>query len=195
MDIVLASTNKGKIRELKSLLDGYDINILSLNDIGFKDEIIEDGNTFEENALIKAKCISSFSNKITIADDSGIEIRALDFKPGIYSARYSGLGDIENNNLVLKNMKDKIDKYARYKAVIALVFPNGKYHTYEGICEGEITLNPRGENGFGYDPLFYLPEYNKTMAEISLDEKNKISHRSKALRKMLGDINEILNYE
>lgn len=195
MEIILASTNKGKIKELKKMLEKYDINILSLKDINYTDEIEENGTTFEENAIIKAKTISRYTNKIVISDDSGIEIRALNNEPGIYSARYSGLGDIENNNLVLRKMKDKTDMYAQYVAVICLYFPNGTYKTYKGICAGEITLNPRGENGFGYDPLFYLPSYNKTMAELDMDEKNKISHRSKALHLMCEDIDLILNYK
>lgn len=195
MEIILASTNKGKIKELKSMLEKYDINILSLKDIDYKNEIEENGTTFEENAIIKAKTISEYTNKIVISDDSGIEIRALNNEPGIYSARYSGLGDVENNNLVLKNMADKTDMYAQYVAVICLYFPNGTYKTYRGVCPGEITLNPRGENGFGYDPLFYLPAYNKTMAELDMDEKNKISHRSKALKLMCEDIDLILNYK
>lgn len=195
MDVVLASTNKGKIRELKEMLKDYDINLLSLNDINFNNEIIENGNSFEENALIKARTVSEFSNLITIADDSGIEVTALNNAPGIYSARYSGGSDDDNNTLLLKNLEGKENRSAHYTCAIVLYFPNGKYKTFIGYCYGKIGYEYRGSNGFGYDPLFYLPEYKMTMAEISSEEKNKISHRYKALKGVINNINEILNYK
>lgn len=195
MDLIIASTNKGKIKELKEMLEGYNINVLSLKDINFTNEIVEDGKTFEENALIKAKTISKLYNKITLADDSGIEVEALNNAPGIYSARYSGGNDDDNNALLLKNLEGKSNRRARYSCAIVLYFPNDTYKTFMGYCYGEIGYQYKGTNGFGYDPLFYLKEYDKTMAELDSSLKNKISHRYNALKGVLDNIDEILNYK
>lgn len=188
--IVLATNNQGKIREFKSLFQNC--NILSLKDINYQDEIVEDGNSFTENAIIKAKAIAKKYNVITIADDSGLEVKALDGAPGIYSARYAGIGhdDKANNELLIKNLKGKKNRNARYVCAICLYYPNDQYITVLETCEGVIIDEPKGENGFGYDSHFYVEEYGKTFAEITLEEKNKISHRAKALRSLKEKCNE-----
>ena len=183
MKIVLASRNKHKIAELRALLSKYieGIEILSLDDIGFYDEIVEDGTTFEENALIKARAAAT-SGYIGMGDDSGLTVRALGGAPGIYSARYAGgKGDAENNALLLENMKDLDDRYGEFVCVIACVLPNGEEFTVRGVTGGEILSEYHGAGGFGYDPLFYLPEYGKTYAEMSAEEKNSVSHRGRAI--------------
>lgn len=188
MKIVLASRNKKKIAELQTLLGEYieGIEILSLDDVGILGEIEENGNSFSENALIKARAAAS-SGYIGIGDDSGLEVDALGGAPGIYSARYAGgHGDDEaNNQLLLKNLEDKTDRSARFICALACVYPDGR----EDICvigkaEGEIISEYRGEGGFGYDPLFYFPPLGKTFGELSAQEKNRVSHRSDAIRKM-----------
>ena len=188
MKIVLASRNKKKIAELQTLLGEYieGIEILSLDDVGILGEIEENGNSFSENALIKARAAAE-SGYIGIGDDSGLEVDALGGAPGIYSARYAGgHGDDEaNNQLLLKNLEDKTDRSARFVCALACVYPDGK----EDICvigkaEGEIISEYRGAGGFGYDPLFYFPPLGKTFGELSAEEKNRVSHRSDAIRKM-----------
>ena len=188
MKIVLASRNKKKIAELQTLLGEYieGIEILSLDDVGILGEIEENGNSFSENALIKARAAAS-SGYIGIGDDSGLEVDALGGAPGIYSARYAGgHGDDEaNNQLLLKNLEDKTDRSARFICALACVYPDGR----EDICvigkaEGEIISEYRGAGGFGYDPLFYFPLLGKTFGELSAEEKNRVSHRSDAIRKM-----------
>lgn len=187
MKIVLASRNKKKKAELQTLLSQYieNIEILSLDDVGIYDEIVEDGDTFEDNAIIKAR-VASATGYIGVGDDSGLEVDALDGAPGVYSARYAGEhGDDEaNNDLLLKNLEDKADRSARFVCCIACVFPE-KYGispiTVRGYVEGEILKERRGEGGFGYDPLFYCPLVGKTLAEVTAEEKNKVSHRGNAV--------------
>ncbi len=188
MKIVLASRNKKKIAELQTLLGEYieDIEILSLDDVGIHGEIEENGESFAENALIKANAAAT-SGYIGIGDDSGLEVYALGGAPGIYSARYAGgHGDDEaNNQLLLKNLEGVADRSARFVCALACVFPDGR----ESICvigkaEGEIISEYRGEGGFGYDPLFYFPPLGKTFGELSAEEKNKVSHRSDAIRRL-----------
>lgn len=188
MKIVLASRNKKKKAELQTLLSQYidGIEILSLDDVGIHGEIEEDGVTFEENALIKAR-VAAESGYIGVGDDSGLEVDALGGAPGVYSARYSGEhGDDEaNNDLLLKNLEDKADRSARFVCCIACVFPE-KYG-YEpivvrGHVEGEILRERHGEGGFGYDPLFYFPQFDKTLAEVTPEEKNSVSHRGNAIK-------------
>ncbi len=187
MKIVLASHNKKKIKELREILAGAiaDVEILSLDDVGLTDEIEENGTTFAENAFIKA-CAAAKSGYIGVGDDSGLEVYALDRAPGIYSARYSGEhGDDEaNNQLLLRNLADKQDRSGAFVCGIACVFPEDltKSYYFEGRTEGEILHEYRGEGGFGYDPLFYYPEMQKTFAEMTADEKNSISHRGKAMQ-------------
>lgn len=188
MKIVLASRNKKKKAELQTLLSQYvdGIEILSLDDVGIYGEIEEDGVTFEENALIKAR-VAAGSGYIGVGDDSGLEVDALGGAPGVYSARYAGEhGDDEaNNDLLLKNLEDKTDRHGRFVCCIACVFPE-KYGfepiVVRGHVDGEILRRRQGEGGFGYDPLFYFPQFGKTLAEVTAEEKNTVSHRGNAIK-------------
>ena len=188
MKAVLASHNKHKIAELEALLRRYvpDIEILSLEDVGLFGEIVEDGATFEENAIIKAK-FAAQSGYIGIGDDSGLCVEALGGAPGIYSARYGGedTNDEKNNQKLLSELCKEPNRAAKFVCTIACVFPNtGKPLIAVGETYGEILVNPRGEGGFGYDPLFWVDELGKTYAELTPDEKNLISHRAKATEKL-----------
>ncbi len=188
MKIILASNNKNKIREVKEILDDINVDILSMKEVGINIDIEEYGSTFEENALIKAREVMKLTKFITMADDSGLEIDYLHKEPGVYSARFMGHDtpyDIKNKALIdrLQGVEGK-DRSARFVAAIAVVFPDGKEIVTRGTMEGTIAYKPCGTNGFGYDPILFLPEYNKCSAELSSDEKNKISHRGKALRAM-----------
>ena len=186
MKIVLASRNKKKIKELQTLLAEYieGIEILSLDDVGIYGEIEENGESFAENALIKASAAAK-SGHIGIGDDSGLEVYALGGAPGIYSARYAGDhgNDAANNTLLLKNLEGAENRSARFVCALACVFPDGSDPiSVFGTAEGEIISEYRGEGGFGYDPLFYFPPLDKTFAELMAEEKNKISHRSNAIK-------------
>jgi len=186
MKIVAATSNKNKIIEIKDKFSYIsELEIIPLSEYSNIPEMIEDGDTFSANAIKKAEIIRDFTGEITIADDSGLAVDFLGGEPGVYSARYGGenLTDIDRYKLVLEKMGDlEFDKRtARFICVIAIAFPNGKIITAEESCEGMITYKPDGTNGFGYDPIFCIPELKSTMAEISLSEKNKISHRGKAL--------------
>lgn len=189
-ELVIASNNKGKIREIKQMI--LDISLLSLSDIGFTDEIEEPFQTFEENALAKAGAIYKFCGKNVFADDSGICANALNGAPGVDSAHYSGIRD-DNANLqkLLADLKDNDDRSGFYKAVMCLIWDDETYF-FEGICEGTIIEQPVGDGGFGYDPIFIPTGYDKTFAELSPDIKNEISHRGKAVRKMVAFIKEKL---
>ncbi len=192
--IVFATNNINKVKEFKSLFNNKDLEFLTLKEINYDKEIIEDGTTFEENALIKARQVSRDLNCIAISDDSGLEVRALNYEPGIYSARYAGThNDEDNNNLLIKNLKGIKDRYARYVCAICVYFPNGLYLISKEICEGEIIDERKGTNGFGYDPYFYFKEFKKTFAEIPLETKNLVSHRAKAIRKLRGMLDEDFN--
>ena len=186
MKIVLASHNQHKIREMSAMLRErlhIDMEILSLDDVGITEDIVEDGDSFMENALIKAH-VAARSGYIGLADDSGLTVDALDGAPGIYSARYGGdHDDAANNRYLLQRMKGKSDCRALFATTLACVFPDGSEPLLcEGRVEGEILSSPRGENGFGYDPLFYYPPMQKTMAEMTAEEKNGISHRGAAVQ-------------
>ena len=170
-----------------------DIELLSLNDLGFTEEIPEPYDTFEENALGKASAIHGFSGKSVFADDSGLCINALNGAPGVDSAHYSGTRNDENNlQLVLTNLADKEDRSAFYKAVICLVLDDEVYY-FEGVCEGTIIKEKRGDGGFGYDPIFIPQGFEHTFAELSPEVKNMISHRGKAVHKMVAFLKERLN--
>ena len=194
MKLVFASNNAGKIREvtkiLNECLEDEEFEILSLKDINFFEDIVEDGATFEENALIKARTIARLGY-LCIADDSGLEVDALNGAPGIYSARYSGGhgNDAENNLLVLKNLENVPDekRTARFTCAIACVTPEGEEFTVRASCEGRILHKEEGSGGFGYDPLFYVEQYGKTLASVTPEEKNAISHRGKALRAFVAE--------
>ena len=184
--VIFATGNEGKMKEIREILGDLDIELLSLKDAGIKADIVEDGKTFEENAEIKAKAICQLTGEIVLADDSGLEIDYLNKEPGIYSARYMGEDTsyrIKNASLIerLEGVPDE-QRTARFVCAIAAAFPDGTMKTVRAAMEGRIGYEEKGENGFGYDPIFYLPEYGCTSAELSRKEKNKISHRGKALR-------------
>lgn len=183
MKILVASNNKNKIREIKQIL-GDIFEPVSLAEAGVESDPEETGETFLENALIKARSGMEVSGMPCIADDSGLCVNALNGAPGVYSARYSGEGatDEKNNELLLKNMENAADRSACFRSAIAMVFPDGREITAEGECPGVMIYEERGNNGFGYDPLFLVEEYNKTFAELSGEIKNQISHRAHALQ-------------
>jgi XTP/dITP diphosphohydrolase len=182
MSIILASTNKGKIGEFQSLLSSVNISILDLNDIQFKDEIIEDGSTLEENAYIKAKAIHDFSKKMVLSDDSGLFVEALGGDPGIYSARYAGEGksNEDNINLLLQNLESIENRKAYFGCVLCFMEEDGNHVFFEGRINGNIALKKSGGQGFGYDPIFIPEGYDKSFAELDLAVKNKLSHRAQA---------------
>ena len=188
MEVIVATRNKGKIQEIRDALKGSDLRIYALSDFPDVPEIEEDGNSFAENALKKARFYSKVFGKLTIADDSGLEVDGLKGLPGIYSARYAGerASGRENNQKLLREIRDvPISKRgARFRCIIAMRSPDGREAIAEGSCKGRIGWKEKGRKGFGYDPLFVLPKYGKTMAELTLEEKNRVSHRGKALRKL-----------
>jgi len=192
MKLIVASNNKNKIREIKQIL-GDMFEPVSLSEAGLVSEPEETGTTFAENALIKARsayeeCKREFA---CIADDSGLCVNALNGAPGVYSARYSGKGDAANNELLLKNVADKKDRNAVFRSAIALILPDGTEIIAEGECKGIIIDEQRGNNGFGYDPLFLVEEYGKTFAELDGSVKNIISHRANALKNLRKKLEEI----
>ena len=190
MKLIIASNNKHKISEIKSILSGKFSEILSLSDAGIEHETIEDGETFLENALKKAREICSISGMATLADDSGLCVNALNGAPGVYSARYSGENATseKNNTLLLKNLEGKTDRTAYFLCCVALVYPDGNEVVAEGRVYGEITHSYRGNHGFGYDPIFQVKGDTRTLAELSDEEKNAISHRGNALKNLLEKI-------
>jgi XTP/dITP diphosphohydrolase len=197
LKLIVATKNKGKIKEFKEMFANKGIEVLSILDLDDQIEIDETGTTFAENALLKATVMSEKYNEIVIADDSGLMVDALGGEPGIYSARYAGESKNDDANIekVLTKLTDvrNENRKARFVCALAIVGENIQPTVFEGTCEGIITTEKCGENGFGYDPIFYLPQYGKTMAEISKDEKNKISHRGKALQQLLKEFDSIIN--
>lgn len=190
--IIFATGNQGKMKEIREILADLDAEILSLKDAGITADIVENGNSFEENAQIKAKAICELTGEIVLADDSGLEVDYLNKEPGIYSARYMGEDTsyhIKNVSIIqrLEGVPDE-QRTARFVCAVAAAFPDGTVKTVRESMEGRIGYEEKGENGFGYDPIFYLPEYGCTSAEISMEEKNKISHRGKALRAIKGEL-------
>lgn len=190
--VIFATGNQGKMKEIREILGDLDIELLSLKDAGIQADIVEDGKTFEENAQIKARTVCSLTGEIVLADDSGLEIDYLNKEPGIYSARYMGEDTsyrIKNANLIerLNGVPDE-KRTARFVCAIAAAFPDGTMKTVRATMEGRIGYEEKGENGFGYDPIFYLPEYGCTSAELSMEEKNKISHRGKALKAIKDEL-------
>lgn len=193
-EIIVASTNQGKIKEIKAMLKDIDIEVLSMKDVLEQElEIEETGTTFKENALIKAQTIANIVNKPVLADDSGLEVDALDKQPGIYSARFLGADTSYNikNQYIIDALKDK-ERTARFVCALALVIPGQEPILIEETMEGLINDKIEGANGFGYDPIFYFPPYQMTSAMMSMEEKNKYSHRAKALKKLYTILKEIL---
>ena len=186
--IIFATGNENKMKEIREILGALPLEILSMKEAGVSADIVEDGKTFEENALIKARAICKLAGEMVLADDSGLEIDYLNKEPGIYSARYMGEDTsyhIKNKSLIdrLEGVPDE-KRTARFVCAIAAVFPDGKELVVRGTVEGIIGYEEKGENGFGYDPIFYLPERGCTTAELPPEEKNSISHRGNALRLM-----------
>jgi XTP/dITP diphosphohydrolase len=185
--LLLATRNPGKMRELQSLLSGCPFEVTSLAEEEVDLDVEETGASFEENAVIKARAYGTATGLLTLADDSGLEVDALGGAPGVTSARYGGpgLSDEQRVSLLLENLKDVEWEHrsGRFRCVIALALPTGETKTVEGAVEGVIQRQPRGQNGFGYDPVFYVPQLGRTTAELSMEEKNRISHRAQAARK------------
>ena len=187
MKLIIASNNQHKIAEIRAILGGHFEEILSLTEAGIVHETVEDGTTFMENAVKKAHEIVELSGCAALADDSGLCVDALDGAPGVYSARFCGLhgDDAGNNRLLLEKLKDVSERGAHFTSAVALIRPDGSSVCAEGYFYGEIAYRASGDNGFGYDPLFYLPEYGCTAAELSSEKKNEISHRGAALRNLV----------
>lgn len=196
MRLLIATHNPGKLEEYKELLKELPLELVSLADLGVTMQVEETGTTFVENALLKARAYAKATGLVTIADDSGLEVKALGGAPGVHSARYGGanLSDQERYERLLRAMADipRAERKARFRCVIAVAWPDGRCAFVEGTCEGEIAYAPRGEHGFGYDPIFYLPECGRTMAELPPEVKNQISHRAAAARELVALLNRCL---
>ena len=186
--VVLGTHNQGKVREFQALLENTGVTLLSWKDVDGSISVVEDGKTFLENALKKAEATARATGMVAIADDSGLEVDHLNGRPGVFSARYAGpkATDQENYGKILEELSGVLpaQRGGRFVCVIGLVTPDGKREWVEGECRGVITESPRGEQGFGYDPIFYYPDYGKTFAEMDADEKNQVSHRAEAIRKL-----------
>ena len=196
MRIIFATGNEGKMREIRMIMADLGLEILSMKEAGLHADVDENGTTFEENAVIKAKAIAALCNDIVLADDSGLEVDALNKEPGVYSARYMGEDTsyrIKNANIIerLAGVPDE-ERTARFVCAIAVALPDGRVLECKAAMEGRIGYEERGGNGFGYDPIFMLPEYGKSTAELPAEEKNKLSHRGKALRIMKEKLQEVL---
>lgn len=194
--LVIATKNKNKLIEFKEILKNSAIEVKSLADFGPIPEIIEDGDTFDQNAYKKAHQTARILGLPTIADDSGLVVEALGGAPGVYSARYAGPGatDAENCTKLLGELSGKKNRNAYFSCVLSIAVPSGPALTYEGRCDGVILHEPRGTSGFGYDPLFYFEEYGKTFAELTLGEKNSVSHRGRALNEVKVEIDMIIKW-
>ena len=191
--VIVATGNEGKMNEIRQILGGENIEFSSLRDENLQNvEIVEDGSTFEENAIIKARKISDITGQMVLADDSGLEVDYLDKAPGIYSARYMGEDtpyDVKNNHIIkLLEGVPQEKRTARFVCAMACAFPDGRTITTRGVIEGTIGYEERGTNGFGYDPIFYVPEFGCTTSELTPEEKNKISHRGRALTAMYQEL-------
>lgn len=184
MKFILATHNPGKLREMAAILSQYGVEVVSPADVGITVDVEETGTTFAENAMLKAKAICAAADLPAIADDSGLCVDALNGGPGVYSARYGGEGldDKGHYTLLLQNMRGQTTRAAHFACAIACAFPNGDELTAEGRCDGTIAFAPMGEGGFGYDPVFFVPEKAKTFGQLTAEEKSAISHRGKALK-------------
>jgi XTP/dITP diphosphohydrolase len=192
--LVIATRNKGKCAEIRELLEGYPVTIKDLTDFGPIPAVVEDGLSFDENAYKKASFTARVLGLPALADDSGLVVAALGGAPGVVSARYAGPGatDAERCRRVLAEMTGKADRRAAFECVISVAMPTGAALTYEGRCEGLITEEPMGENGFGYDPIFFYPPLKKTFAQLSREEKGRVSHRGKALGELRSEFGKVL---
>ena len=196
MRLLIATENPGKVKEMQVLLNGLDVELVTPKSLGIDLKVVEDGATYAENAAKKATAYARASGLISIADDSGIEVDALDGAPGLYSARYlpqQSASDADRLLYLLENLQGKPRPWtAHYHATIAIATPDGALHFAEGKCYGEIIPEQRGENGFGYDPIFFIPALNRTMAELSMDEKNRLSHRALAIQNARPVLSELI---
>lgn len=183
-DIVIASNNQGKINDFKAIFPNK--NVIGISELIKDFDVEETGTTFEENAKLKSVAAAKALNKQVIADDSGLEVQALNGEPGVYSARYAGLDKNDQDNIkkLLDNMNNETERAAQFVCVISMSSPNGQTQQFKGTVSGEITTEPIGENGFGYDPVFYVPSLGKTMAQLTDEEKAKISHRGKTINQL-----------
>ena len=195
MKFVLASHNKNKLRELQEILGGLGVEVVLQSELGLDLEPEETGTTFTENALLKARAVMEASGLPAIADDSGLCVDALQGAPGVYSARYGGEGltDQERYLLVLRGAAGQFPRTCRFQCAVCCCFPDGKVLTAEGKCEGTVAFTPMGEGGFGYDPIFFVPNLKKTFAQLTPEEKNAISHRGQALRAFAQELEAYLN--
>jgi XTP/dITP diphosphohydrolase len=195
--LLIATNNKGKVKELQDLLKDTGMELVTPAQINLELDVVEDGSTYAENAAKKAVAFAQASGLISLADDSGLEVDALDGAPGLYSARYGStngrkLSDAERRAFLIQNLQDKPRPWtARFHATLAVTVPNDETHLTEGFCEGEIIREERGRGGFGYDPIFLLSELGKTMAELSMEEKNRLSHRARAVMNAIGILNQL----
>lgn len=196
MMLVLATSNKNKVKEFKKLVENFSIEIKSLSDFGPLPPVIEDGETFDDNAYKKAHHTAKVLGIPAIADDSGLVVEALNGAPGVHSARYAGdqATDEENVEKLLREMADVNDRRAYFQCVLSIAVPSGPALTYEGRCEGTVTREKRGSSGFGYDPVFLCNTFKKTFAELSMEEKNRVSHRGRALQEMQNELDNILKW-
>jgi len=194
MKFVLATNNPKKLTEMAAILSGLNVEVVSPKDLGIHIEVEESGTTFAENAMLKAKAICEAAGLPAIADDSGLCVDALNGGPGVYSARYGGEGldDKGRYMLLLSSLRGQTTRAAHFACAIACVFPDGKTLTAEGRCDGTIAFAPMGEGGFGYDPVFFLPEYRKTFGQLTAEEKETVSHRGRALREFVKKLETFL---
>ncbi|HXV82062.1 MAG TPA: XTP/dITP diphosphatase [Candidatus Binatia bacterium] len=201
MQLLVGTTNPGKLAEVRTFLQNFPVQIISLHDLGRWPEIVEDGTTFEENALKKARTLAEFFDMLALADDSGLEVDALNGEPGIYSSRYGGEegNDEKNNEKLLNALKDvsEEERTARFVCALMLCAPksqSAKQWIIRESCEGRIAFNPKGQNGFGYDPLFFYPPFGKTFGQIDRETKATVSHRGKALKKLVHILPSFLDF-
>ena len=194
LTLVIATGNPGKTVEIRDMLKGYPIDIKNLDDFGPIPPVVEDGDTFDENAYKKASFVSKILGYPALADDSGLVVDALDGAPGVYSARYAGENatDVQRYTKLLEEMKGQANRQAAFECVISLAVPTGAALTYEGRCEGLIAEEPSGDGGFGYDPVFYYPPLKKTFGELSREDKSRISHRGKAMGELKDEFDKVL---
>ena len=195
MNIIVATKNKGKIREIEKIFSDLGVNVKTQEEAGIEIDVEETGDTFEKNALIKARAVAMLTEDIVLADDSGLCVEALDGAPGVYSARYAGDGatDADKIEKLLHNMEGEKKRNAKFVTCVAMVFPDGTEVCAEGEVHGNILNEPAGDNGFGYDPVFYSTELKKSFAEASDEEKNSVSHRGRALRALYDIVKDVIN--
>ena len=196
LTLVIATRNPGKTREIKDLLKDFPLTIKNLDDFGPIPEVVEDGDTFDDNAYKKSSFTARILGLPALSDDSGLCVDALDGAPGVYSARYAGENatDQENCTKLLKELDGKKNRNASFKCVISIAVPTGAALTYEGSCDGVILESQRGSNGFGYDPVFFFPDFNQTFAQIPQEEKGRVSHRGKALKEFRDEFEKVITW-